>query len=149
MYNQPFNYNPYMQPQYNRMQQPMPQVNENLTTNLQPNLTTQRPSLNGRQVDSLEMAKAIEYPLDGSINYYPLIDNSKIITKQLQNDGTTKITIYKPINETKEEIKYITRDDMEKAINGLDLGEIDDIKEEIKELKQEIKDLKKKKKGDE
>ena len=40
-------------------------------------------------------------------------------------------------------MKYLTSEDLEKAINGLNLDEIDDIKEEIKNIKKQLK-----KKGD-
>lgn len=104
--------------------------------------------LNGKTVDSLEVVKAMDIPLDGSISYFPLVDNTAIITKQLQNDGTSKIMIFKPVSDTKEEVKYITEEDMKKALKELDLSEIDDIKDEIEELKQELRDFKKKKKDE-
>lgn len=53
-------------------------------------------------------------------------------------DGTSKITIYKPIREENKDIpKYLVQEDL------------DDLKEEISDLKQEIKDMKKAKKKDE
>ena len=38
--------------------------------------------------------------------------------------------------------------DIEKAIENIDLSDLDDIKDDIKDLKQSIKDLKKKKKDE-
>lgn len=108
----------------------------------------QRPmisGLNGKQVDSIDVVKAIEYPLDGSVSYYPLTDNSAIVTKQLQNDGTSKITIFKPVEEENNTNRYITQEDMEKALNGLEIPDIDDLKDDLEDLKKEIRDLKKKK----
>lgn len=142
-----FNANNYGYNPYGRYipQQPMPTVNENLT--VQP--VNNAYKLNGKQVDSIEVVKAMDIPMDGSISYFPLTDGSGIITKQLQTDGTSKIVVYKPFNEQKKEIKYITQEDMEKAINGIDLSDLDDIKDDIKELRQDIKDLKKKKVKDE
>lgn len=146
MYNN-YGYNPYQnryigvpqQPMQQPMQQSMPPTQMSVpSTNM----------LNGKQIPDVDTSKVVEYQLDGSINYFPLTDGSAIVTKQLQMDGTTKTTIYKPIAEQKEEVKYITQEDMKKAIDGLDLGEIDDIKDELKEIKQDIKDLKKKKKED-
>ena len=54
-------------------------------------------------------------------------------------DGTSKIVVFKPFNEQKSEVKYLTREDLEKAIEGLNLGEIDNIKDEIKEIKKQMK----------
>lgn len=107
-----------------------------------------RPILNGKQVDSIDVVKATDIPMDGSVSYFPLTDGSAIVTKQLQNDGTSKITIFKPFTEENEEIRYITREDMEKALEKVDLSELDDIKDDIRELRQEFKDFKKKKKED-
>ena len=58
-------------------------------------------------------------------------------------DGTSKITVYKPDIEKKEEIKYITQDDMKKALDGLNLDKLDDIEDSLNELKQDFKDFKK------
>lgn len=149
MYNQPFNYNPYMQPQYNRMPQPMPIPNENLTS---PVASGQRPAmsgLNGKMVESIDVVKAMDIPMDGTISYFPIADGSAIVTKQLQMDGTSKMLVYQPIERKNEEIRFITKEDLEKEINKIDLSEIEDLKEELKELRLEIKDMKKKKKGDE
>lgn len=138
-----YGYNPYgryipQQP----MQQPI-QPMEQPTQQVQP--VNNAYKLNGKQVDSVEVVKATDIPLDGSISYFPIADGSAIVTKQLQIDGTSKITVFKPVTEQKEENRYITHEDMKKAINGIDLSELDDIKEDLKDLKKEIKDLKKKK----
>lgn len=134
MYN---NYsNPYMngyqaiprfQPSYDPMpqqyQQPMQKVG----------------TLQGKSVDSIDVVKATDVSFDGSISYFPLTDGSAIITKQLQNDGTSKITVFKPVNEQKEKIEYITQKDLESALNDLNLDELEDIKEDIKDIKKQLK----------
>lgn len=139
-----YGYNPYGNYYQPRPIQPIQQNVEQ-----SPVITGNRPVLSGKLVDSLETAKASDFQLDGSISYYPLTDSSAIVTKQLQLDGTSKITVYKPILDTKEEIKYITQDDMKKAIDSIDLSELEDIKEDIKDLRQEFKDFKKTRKKDE
>lgn len=101
--------------------------------------------LQGKIVDSIETAKNQDIQLDGSISYFALTDGSAIVSKQLQADGTSKTTIYRPISEEQVELpKYATLDDIKKEINNIDLSEIDDLKEEIRELKKQLKDLKKK-----
>lgn len=141
MFGNNYNYNPYNrytpQPQ---MQQPIQQP--------QTIIPPQQNNLNGKVVESIDVVRAMDIPLDGSISYYPISSGEAIVTKQLQMDGTSKMTIFKPVVETKDEVKYITSEDMKKAIDELDFSEIDDIKEELKDLKKEIKDLKKKNKGD-
>lgn len=136
-----YGYNPYGR---YIPQQPMQQPIQPIQTMQQVEQT--QSGLNGELVDSVDVAKTIKYQLDGSVSYYPLLDNSCIVTKQLQNDGTTKMTIYKPVVENEAELsKYITYDDLKDAIKNIDLSDIDDLKDEIKDLKKEIKDLKKKK----
>ena len=102
-------------------------------------------SLQGKIVDSIETAKNQDIQLDGSISYFALTDGSAIVSKQLQADGTSKTTIYRPINDENIELpKYATLDDIKKEIEKIDLSEIDDLKEEIRDLKKDLKDLKKK-----
>ena len=71
----PTNYTPYYQ---REMYQPRPVV-----------------GIQGKTIDNIEVVKAIDIPLDGSISYFPLADGSAIVSKQLQQDGTSKIIIYK------------------------------------------------------
>ena len=101
--------------------------------------------LQGKVVDSIETAKNQDIQLDGSISYFALTDGSAIVSKQLQADGTSKTTIYRPINDENIELpKYATLDDIKKEIEKIDLSEIDDLKEEIRDLKKDLKNLKKK-----
>ena len=136
MYN---TYNPYLNRYYGQQQpQPMemPMQQQNVSQ-----MVLNR--LNGKQVESIDIVKNLEIPLDGSISYFPLVNGSAIATKQLMQDGTSKITIYEPKVE-KENIKYATIDDIDKKIEKLDFSEIDDLKEEINDLKKELKELKNK-----
>ena len=139
MYNNQFGYNPYLQPLNNNFNQPL----QNPTLNSQSFANTKQ-TLNGKVVDSIDVVKATDIPLDGSTSYFPLVDNSAIVTKQLLQDGTTKVTIYKPIEEKETpKVEYATMEDLKKSIKDIDLSEIDDLKDEIKELKSEIKKIKK------
>lgn len=143
-------FNPYYgyTPQYGRnsyMQQPIaPQYQPQATDYMgQMQNTYQKPlGLQGKTVDNIEVVKATDIPLDGSISYFPLVDGSSIITKQLQADGTSKIVVYKPIEtkQPKQEIQetYITEKELEKKLSKLDNTEI---KEEIEKIKKQIKDL--------
>ena len=137
MYNNPY-YQPY-NPNYRPMEQQFNQNNMNIPTMQQQPLNVVKSGLQGKQVDSVEVVKATDVPFDGSISYFPLTDNSAIVTKQLQNDGTSKIVVFKPVAEKKSEVKYLTNDDLEKALKGLNLDEIDDIKEDIKDIKTQLK----------
>lgn len=143
MYNNNFN-NPYYVQQQKYQQQLMPQNDTQYVPQYTQVGFTKPSGLQGKQVDSVEVVKATDVPFDGSISYFPLTDNSAIVTKQLQTDGTSKIVVFRPVDEQKEEIKYITQDELKNALDNLNFDEIDDIKEEIRELRKEFKDLKKK-----
>lgn len=140
------NFNPYMQQQmYKPVEQPIQQQIVPQT----PNFMQQHALLNGKQVESIDVVKAMDIPIDGSVSYYPIADGSAIVTKQIQSDGTSKTIIYKPINEEQKNLpKYVTIEDLDKAIKEIDLSDIEDLKDKISDLKEEIKELKKKKKDE-
>ena len=119
MYNQ---YNPYMNRFYGQQQANMPQPMEMpIQQQNTPQMALNRQNiLYGKQVDSLEVVKAIDIPLDGSISYYPLTDGSAIVTKQLQTDGTSKINIYKLTQEKDiSQPNYATLEDLDKKFKYL------------------------------
>ena len=147
MYNN-YGYNPYYQQQQRmqgiEQQQPM------MTTYQQPIQLTKPSSLLGKVVDNIQVVRATDIPLDGSTSYFPLSDGSSIVTKQLQNDGTSKIVVYKPIQEDKKDaIQFATLEDIENAINDLDLSDIQDLRDDVKEIKKQLKEFKVKKSKDE
>lgn len=144
MYNN-YGYNPYYQPQrFQNVEQPNQQP---MMTTYQPPIQLTKPTtLLGKAVESIDVVKATDIPLDGSISYFPLTDGSAIVSKQLQNDGTSKIVVYKPAKEDKKEaIQFATLDDLQEAIGEIDLSDIQDLKEEIKDIKKQLKELKPKK----
>lgn len=99
-------------------------------------------SLLGKVVDSIEVVKATDIPLDGSTSYFPLTDGSAIITKKLQVDGTSKTIIYKPVEEEKprEEVQSMNFVSVE---DFLDLkNDFDDLRDAFNKLKQENIELK-------
>ena len=143
--------NPYFVQQQQRFQQPM--INQ--PTQPQPYIPTIQPinnptSLLGKAVESVDVVKAMDIPFDGSISYFPLTDGSAIITKQLQTDGTSKMVVYKPVQEDKKDaIQFATLDDIQDAINDLDLSDIQDLRDDVKEIKKQLKEFKTKKSKDE
>lgn len=142
--------NPYGNPYFNSpfyngaysYQTPQPRNIQPTQINPQTNQTQQynQTILQGKSVDSIDVVKATDVALDGSICYFPLIDGSAIITKQLQQDGTSKITVYKPIPEQNNipEPKYVTESDLKKEINKIDFSEFND---KFKEIDRKIEDL--------
>lgn len=144
MYNN-YGYNPYLQQQrfQNIEQQPI------MPTYQQPMQLAKPSYLLGKSVDNIDVVKVTDIPLDGSISYFPLTDGSAIVSKQLQNDGTSKIVVYKPIQEDKKEtMQFATFEDIQNAINDIDLSDIQNLKDEIKEIKKQLKEFKSKKSKD-
>lgn len=141
-----YGYNPYY-PQQQRFQNVEQPNQQPMMTTYQPPIQLTKPTtLLGKAVESIDVVKATDIPLDGSISYFPLTDGSAIVSKQLQNDGTSKIVVYKPAKEDKkEEIQFATLDDLQEAIGEIDLSDIQDLKEEIKDIKKQLKELKPKK----
>ena len=137
---EPYNpYNPYNNPYYNNYNQQLQQIPRQ---NQQLYKSQNTAVLQGKVVDSLDVVKATDIPYDGSVSYFPLTDNSAIVTKQLQQDGTSKLVVYKPITENEEvKPKYLTEDDFKEQIKDVNSKDIKSIKEEIKTLKRKIEDI--------
>lgn len=148
-YNNPYyNYNNYVSQSQQMYKQPQQMYKPQNAVVLQ-----------GKVVDSLDVVKATDIPYDGSVSYFPLTDGTAIITKQLQQDGTSKMVIYKPIteneepkskyvteNDFKEQIKdmdskFITEDDFKEQIKSINNKDIKDMKEDIKALKRKLEDI--------
>ena len=142
MYNN-YGYNPYYpQQRYQGVdtnnQQPM------MTTYQQPMQLAKSSSLLGKSVDNIDVVKATDIPLDGSISYFPLTDGSAIVSKQLQMDGTSKMVVYKPIKENNDDSKkFVTFEEMQSELAKIDILDLEDLKDEIKEIKKQLKSIKK------
>lgn len=124
----PTGYNPYYQNQIQRPQTPY-----------QP--SQPMPTLQGKIVDNIEVVKATDIMLDGSTSYFPIADGSAIVSKQLQQDGTSKIVIFKPVtsDDKQDDIKYVTENDLKAHFDDFISKDIKDIKDEIKSLKKQFK----------
>lgn len=146
-------FNPYYgyTPQYGRnpyIQQPIvtPQYQPQATDYMgQMQNAYQKPlGLQGKTVDNIEVVKATDIPLDGSISYFPLVDGSGIVTKQLMQDGTSRMIVYKPVetdpkaNTTENKEIYVTEEQLEEKLKTFNNEEL---KQEIEKLKKQIKDL--------
>jgi hypothetical protein len=148
------NYNQFYQPQM-RIQQPMQQpINQQIQQPIvQPIQPIQNIGLQGKSVDSIDVVKAMDIPLDGTVSYFPLTDGTAIVSKQLQMDGTSKTIIYKPIKEeNKEVIQNNTNEDLINKIKeenntlkeGMDIikNQIQDMSENFDKLFEEMKSIK-------
>ena len=83
----------------------------------------QMPSvLKGYPVSSIDEARAANIDFDGSITFFPDLNNKKIYTKQIQMDGSLAFNVYELkdiVIPPKEEIKqkeYVTRDEFNELL---------------------------------
>ena len=139
-------YNPYMQqaPRNQNVDQFNP-----YSQNFQPSYQQTYPQnpqtypqaslgLQGKLVDSIEVVRAIDIPLDGSTSFFQLADGSVIVTKQLQKDGTSRTVIYKPVEqEAEKKVDYITSAEFEKRI----AENTENFAEELKNVKRQLRDI--------
>lgn len=139
-YYQPFN------PYFGQPMQRMPQMEQPYTNYSQP-VTGPQPiykqpaSLQGKSVDSVDVVKAMDIPLDGSISYFPLTDGSAIVSKQLQMDGTSKTIIYEPVkSENVENNQNTVQTDLANQIKLINNDNIE-LKDIIKSMKSEMDNL--------
>lgn len=96
-YYNPNLYQNYMQQysgNYMMPQPPMPIMNQNNIPSQQGQ--PQASTLNGKLVDSLDVAKATEVPI-GGYGIFPKADLSEIYIKSWNSNGTTSIITFKPI----------------------------------------------------
>lgn len=148
-----FGYNPYYTPPYapqmqrlQNLEQQYPQFAQQPQQSYpqNPQSYPQSPmGLQGKSVDSVDVVKAMDIPLDGSISYFPLTDGTAIVTKQLQADGTSKTVIYKPIQESeikKDTPKYITEKELQEMLKE-EPKDIKELKEEMKTMKRQLRDI--------
>ena len=88
--------NPYM----DRMTQ-LQQYQQSLQ---QPIVPAQTPVSNqmsalGKMVDSIDVVKATDIPMDGNAYYFPKADGTEVYCKQWLQNGTTRILTFKPVFE--------------------------------------------------
>lgn len=91
MYNQPIQQqNPYMQRMENLQQ---------FQQAIQQPVASQQFVPMGKIVESVDMVKATDIPMDGNMYYFPTADGSSIFGKRWLSNGQTQILAFKPIFE--------------------------------------------------
>lgn len=97
---------PYLNPnyfnQYNQMPNPymdrMVQLQQYQQSLQQPVSQAQMPAI-GKIVDSIDVVKAADIPMDGNSYYFPKADGTEVYCKQWLQNGTTRILTFKPVFE--------------------------------------------------
>ena len=97
---------PYLNPnyfnQYNQMPNPymdrMAQLQQYQQSLQQPVSQAQMSAI-GKIVDSIDVVKATDIPMDGNAYYFPKADGTEVYCKQWLQNGTTRILTFKPVFE--------------------------------------------------
>ena len=97
---------PYLNPnyfnQYNQMPNPymdrMAQLQQ-YQQSLQQPVSQAQMSAMGKIVDSIDVVKATDIPMDGNAYYFPKADGTEVYCKQWLQNGTTRILTFKPVLE--------------------------------------------------
>ena len=69
-----------------------------LTPNSGISMTNQMSTI-GKVVDSIDIVKATDIPMDGNSYYFPKADGTEVYCKQWLQNGTTRILTFKPVLE--------------------------------------------------
>ena len=86
---QPQQFNPYMQRMENLQQ---------FQQALNPAPQNQYMSI-GKVVESMDIVKVTDIPMDGNTYYFPKADGTEIYSKQFMPNGQTRILTFKPITD--------------------------------------------------
>lgn len=115
-------YNPSFYPSYNgNIQMPPSQY----YFNQQPQQVMNNPSasgLNGKLVDSEDMARVTEVPI-GGYGIFPKADLSEVYIKSWNQNGTTSITTFKPYFSQQQKEENSLNTDMNTIIEKINLLE--------------------------
>ena len=136
---------PYLNPnyfnQYNQMQNPymdrMSQLQQ-YQQSLQQPVSQAQMSAMGKIVDSIDVVKATDIPMDGNSYYFPKADGTEVYCKQWLQNGTTRILTFKPFLEDNpnnvspdtEKLKISISDDVTEAF----MKRFDELEKRIDDL---------------
>ena len=143
-YPNPNYYSQYQQPQYNPYMQRMENLQQFQQAIQQPMSPTQMSGTSqftplGKIVESVDMVKATDIPMDGSMYYFPTADGNMIFGKQWMPNGQTRILTFKPLLEDdpnilskeEEKLKFDTFNEVLKGIQA----DIKTLNEKIDKIK--------------
>ena len=131
MYQQP-QYNPYLQRMENLQQ--FQQVMQQPMSPAQMSGTSQFIPL-GKIVESVDMVKATDIPMDGNMYYFPKADGTEIYGKAWMANGQTRILTFKPVLDDNPN----TLSQNEEKLNLEVLGQVlEGIQSDIKTLTEKL-----------
>ena len=135
--------NNYQMPMQNPYMDRMAQLQQYQQSLQQPIVPTQTPVSNqmsalGKMVDSIDVVKATDIPMDGNTYYFPKADGTEVYCKQWLQNGTTRILTFKPVFEDNtnnlssdtEKLKISISDDVTEAF----MKRFDELEKRIDDL---------------
>lgn len=120
---QPFNYQPTFQPMQQQM--PMSFYSQPIQQPMQMQQVQQNQS-SGKIVDSIEMVKFADVPMDGNSYYFPKADGSEIYSKRWLANGSTEVNTYVKVDvnnpeEEKQQFDFnLMENNIMEKLNSLD-----------------------------
>ena len=135
--------NNYQTPTQNPYMERMAQLQQYQQSLQQPIVPTQTPVSNqmsalGKMVDSIDVVKATDIPMDGNAYYFPKADGTEVYCKQWLQNGTTRILTFKPVfddnpnnlSSDNEKLKISLSDD----VTNVFMKRFDEIEKRIEDL---------------
>ena len=125
------------QPQFNPYMQRMENLQQFQQSLQQPTVTSQVPAL-GKVVESMDIVKVTDIPMDGNVYYFPKADGEEIYTKQFLPNGQTRILTFKPFEnvapnnsaDNNAELKFEALNELSEVFNK----RFDDLEKRFDEL---------------
>lgn len=142
-------YNPYLQ----RMEN-LQQFQQAIQQPMVPALMSGANQLNqfGKVVESVDIVKVTDIPMDGNVYYFPKADGTEIYSKQFMSNGQTRILTFKPalddnpntLSSEEEKLKISTLEN----VTALFQEKFDTINDKIDKIEKYLKPTKAKKEVD-
>ena len=131
---------PYIQQQYNPYLQRMENLQQFQQAIQQPMVPTSMSGANqftplGKIVESMDIVKVTDIPMDGNMYYFPKADGTEIYAKQFGIDGKTRILTFKPFLDDEPNNSLINEEKLKfDDFNNVLMG----IQEDIRTLNEKI-----------
>ena len=135
--------NNYQTPTQNPYMERMAQLQQYQQSLQQPIVPTQTPVSNqmsalGKMVDSIDVVKATDIPMDGNAYYFPKADGTEVYCKQWLQNGTTRILTFKPVFE--DDTNNLSSDTEKLKFEGFE-SVLTDISENVDSILEKINEI--------
>lgn len=126
----------FMQPQFNPYMQRMENLQQFQQTLQQPVVPTQMSGANqfnpfGKIVESMDVVKVTDIPMDGNMYYFPQADGKAIYGKKFLPNGQTQILAFKPIENN----------EVDKSSTEVEKSKFDTLNEFLEGIQNEVRTL--------